>query len=138
MVLPSKPSAVVQACKEILNELHARKYSQQEVFAVHLALEEAFINAVNHGNKKNPRKQVRVKYSIADDKVVIEMADQGNGFQSDNVPDPRCGENIYKTDGRGIFLMRAYMDKVEFNRRGNRVRMIKYRENDKKIANAEQ
>ena len=83
------------------------------------------INAVKHGNSRTPHKQIRVDYSITDDRFEISITDEGKGFQPEAVPDPRCGENLYKATGRGMLLMRAYMDCVEYNIAGNWVHMIK-------------
>ena len=128
MVVESIPSAVVEVCRRVLSELKANNFSGDDIFAVHLALEEAFINAVKHGNKMNPDKEIRVDCSVSLDKVEISMADEGDGFDPNAVPDPRCGENLYRPNGRGLLLMRSYMDRVEFNERGNRVRMVRYKE----------
>jgi len=127
IVVESVPSAVEGVFERILAELKANNFSEDDIFAVHLAVEEAFLNAVKHGSKMDPNKEITIHYSIGADEVEISMTDQGNGFDPNIVPDPRCGENLYKTDGRGLFLMRSYMDRVEYNKRGNRVRMVKYK-----------
>jgi len=123
----STPSSIIVVCKQILSKLKANKFTREDIFAVHLALEEAFLNAIKHGNKMDPRKEVKIDYSVALDKIEITVADQGDGFDPGSVPDPRRGENLYKTEGRGLFLIRSYMDVVEFNKSGNRVRMVKYK-----------
>jgi serine/threonine-protein kinase RsbW len=128
MVVESKPSAVAVLCKPILCKLEGSGFSKEDVFAVHLALEEAFINAVRHGNKMDPSKKVTIDYSVDLDKVEISMTDQGEGFDPGGVPDPRVGENLYKPQGRGLLLMNSYMDVVKFNERGNCVHMVRYKE----------
>ena len=128
MVVESTPSAIVKVFRWILDKVEANNFSQEDIFAIHLALEEAFLNAVKHGNKMNPDKEIKVDYTVGLDKVEVSMTDEGNGFDSDAVPDPRYGENLYKTKGRGLFLIRSYMDVVEFNEQGNRIRMIRYKE----------
>jgi serine/threonine-protein kinase RsbW len=128
MVVESRPSVIGKICKWILAQLKANNFSQEDIFAVHLALEEAFINAVRHGNKMDPGKQIKIDYSVDLDKIEISMTDQGDGFDPKAVPDPRVGENLYKPEGRGLLLIRAYMDVVEFNERGNRVRMVRYKD----------
>jgi len=128
MAVESTSSAIVAVYKRILSELKANKYKQEDIFAVHLALEEAFVNAVKHGNKMDPDKEIKIDYSVDLDKVEISMTDEGDGFEPEAVPDPRCGENLYKTDGRGLLLIRSYMDVVEFNKRGNSVHMVRYKE----------
>lgn len=127
-VVESISSAVTSVREEILTELKANSYSEEDIFAVHLALEEAFINSVRHGHKMDAAKGVKIDYSVAPDKVEVTVTDEGDGFDPEAVPDPRYGENLYKPEGRGLFLMRSYMDAVEFNERGNSVSMVKYKE----------
>lgn len=126
MVLQSDLSATEKVCCKILGILKKRNYDQDVIFAVHLSLEEAVINAVKHGNKLDPKKIVTVEYSIDNNKVEIDISDQGNGFNPSAVPDPRLGDNLYKTEGRGLLLIRSYMDVVNYNRKGTRLHMMKY------------
>jgi len=128
IVLESVPDAIVGACKQLLSDLQANDFSQEDVFAVHLAVQEAFVNALKHGNKMDSTKKVKIDYCITPDKVDISLTDEGVGFEPDHVPDPRCGENIYKANGRGLLLMRCYMDTVEYSDRGNCVHLVRYRE----------
>ena len=128
VAVESTSSAIVEVCKRLLSEIEANNFSQEDIFAVHLALEEAFTNAIMHGNKMSPDKGVKIDYSVGLDKVEISMMDEGKGFDPDAVPDPRYGDNLYKTEGRGLLLMRSYMDVVEFSKHGNSVRMVKYKE----------
>ena len=128
MVVESISSAVTSVREGLLSELNANSFSEEDIFAVHLALEEAFINAVRHGHKMNADKGVKIDYSVAPDKVEVTVTDEGDGFDPEAVPDPRYGENLYKPEGRGLFLMCSYMDVVEFSERGNSVYMVKYRE----------
>jgi len=127
IVVESTPSAIVEGCRWLLSKLEANDFSQDDIFAIHLSLQEAFLNAVRHGNKMDPEKEVQIDYSVDLDRVEISMADEGDGFNPGAIPDPRYGENLYKAGGRGLFLIRAYMDVVEFNEQGNRVRMVRYK-----------
>ena len=138
VVIESTPSAIVGVCRRLLSELEANNFSQEDIFAIHLALEEAFLNALKHGNKMDPDKEIKIDYSVSLDEVGISMLDEGEGFEPESVPDPRCGENLYKNEGRGLFLMRSYMDVVEFNGRGNRVHMVRYRERPRLTKNQPQ
>ncbi len=131
IVLDSEPSAIVGAFKEILSELSANAFGQEDVFAVHLAVQEAFVNALKHGNKMDISKKVRIDYCVSREKVDISMTDEGTGFDPEEVPDPRCGENIYKANGRGLLLMRSYMDMVEYNDCGNCIHLVRYKEKPK-------
>ena len=121
----------------ILPKLKAHNFSEDDIFAVHLAMEEAFINAVRHGNKMDPQKEVKIDYFVDEGRVEISMTDEGQGFDPDVVPDPRCGENLYKTGGRGLLLIRSYMDVVEFNNRGNCVHLVRYTERPRKKIKSE-
>lgn len=128
IVAESNPSAVVGVCKQILSKLEENNFGKDDIFAVHLTLEEAFLNAVKHGNKMDPTKKVQVDYSLSPDKIEIYITDQGPGFKPEAIDDPRFGENLFKPGGRGLLLMNSYMDKVQYNEKGNSVYMVRYRE----------
>ena len=128
MVVESKPSAVVGVCEQIMSKLRDNCFSKDDIFAIHLTLEEAFLNAVRHGNKMDPTKKVQIDYSVGVDKVEISITDQGNGFEPEAVADPRFGVGLFKPGGRGLHLMNSYMDVVKFNEQGNSVYMARYRE----------
>lgn len=127
IVIESKPSGLSEPCQRLLLVLEEKGYTQDDVFAVHLALEEAFLNAVKHGNKMDPSKKVMLAYSVDDEKVEVRMVDEGRGFDPRSIPDPRVGKNLYRPEGRGLLLMNAYMDVVEYNERGNGLRMVRYK-----------
>lgn len=90
-------------------------------------MEEALLNAVKHGNKRDPAKNVNIECVINAEKFDVCIKDQGSGFAPDGLPDPRSDENLYKPCGRGVLLMRAYMDVVEYRDNGSCVHMVKYR-----------
>jgi serine/threonine-protein kinase RsbW len=128
IVVKSRPSAIVEVCEEVLSKLENKGFSKDDIFAVHLALEEAFLNAVKHGNKMDSTKEVKIDYSVDLEKVEIFMTDQGEGFEPKAIADPRFGESLYKPGGRGLLLMNSYMDKVKFNEQGNGLYMVRYKE----------
>jgi len=80
-----------------------------------LAVTEGVTNAIIHGNKCDINKTVSISASIVSNKLIIRITDQGQGFNPDNVPDPTSPENLLKDSGRGIYLMRIYMDNVEYH-----------------------
>ena len=92
---------------------------------MHLALEEAFLNAVKHGNRMDPTKKVTIDYAVDPEQVEIRMTDEGPGFDPGRVPDPRVGKNLYRPEGRGLLLIRSYMHTVEYNEQGNSLRMVR-------------
>ncbi len=126
-VIRSSVKAVESLCRELLADVEAYGFDEDAVFGIHLAMEEAFLNAVKHGNRDDRNKRVRVECVIGAEKFEISISDEGDGFDPESVPDPRTEENICRSSGRGVLLMRAYMDSVEFNDRGNCVRMTKYK-----------
>ena len=128
IVVKSSPSAVVEVCQQVLSKLEPFGFDKDDIFAVHLALEEAFLNAVKHGNKMDSSKDVKIEYSVDFDKVEISLTDEGDGFEPASVADPRYGEDLYKPGGRGLLLMNSYMDVVKFNERGNSLYMVRYKE----------
>jgi serine/threonine-protein kinase RsbW len=102
-------------------------YPEEDILSIRLAMQEAFINAVTHGNANHPAKRVEVCYRVGGQGVLVKVEDQGRGFNPDAVPDPRDPENLERLGGRGIFLMRAAMTWTRFNERGNCVTLCKYR-----------
>jgi len=127
LVVESEPSALGRPCRQILSALEAKGFSQDDIFAVHLALEEAFLNAVKHGNKMDSTKKVVVEYTVDQEKIEISVTDEGEGFDPGSIPDPRVGDNLYRPEGRGLLLISSYMHTVEYTSRGNSLRMVRYK-----------
>ena len=127
VVIPSKLGAAREAENELLEEVARCGYSETCLFAIKLAVEEAVNNAIKHGNKLDPRKTVSLTYDVSPERTVIVVTDEGEGFDPRCLADPTADENLEKPTGRGVMLMRAYMDEVSFNDKGNQVRMTKRR-----------
>ncbi len=125
MVIPSELESARTVAERVLAEVHRHHYSPESVFAIKLALEEALTNAVKHGNAGDRTKRVTVEFSINAKRAVIIVTDEGPGFDPRCVPDPTADENLECPSGRGIMLMRAYMDAVTFDRTGRSVRLVK-------------
>ena len=128
IAVESRLAAFDNVCKRILAELEAHSFNEDDTFAVYLALDEAFTNAVEHGNKMDPNKKVKVEYYVDSDKIEISVTDEGDGFEPDSVPDPRLRVGLDEASGRGLLLMNSYMDTVKFNDPGNSVCMVRYKE----------
>ncbi len=107
----------------LLAAMTARQYPEASVFAVRLALEEAIVNAFRHGHKDRPGEPVRIEFDVGADKVTLAIEDRGPGFDPASVPDPTTDDRLELPTGRGLLLMRAYMARVEYVGRGNRVEM---------------
>ena len=90
-----------------------------------MALDEAFVNAVKHGNKNDPTKLVRVGAELSPTEASFTVEDEGEGFDVRTIPDPCDPSNLFKSSGRGVLLIYNIMDEVEYNAQGNRVKMVK-------------
>ncbi len=124
------PSEHERACKftdQVLKQLQIEGWSDSDRFAVHMGLEEGLMNAIKHGNQSDPRKSVELQVILSDTEVYIRITDEGCGFIATEVPDPTSLENRRKESGRGVALIRGFMDQVEYNERGNQLEMRKYR-----------
>ena len=127
IVIPNDLHAARQIEDRIVRETEALGYSSRCAFAIRLALEEAMVNAHKHGNGRDPVKRIVVAYDITPARVVVRVRDEGRGFDPVLVPDPTTPNRIPLPDGRGIMLMRSYLDEVTFNERGNEVQLVKER-----------
>lgn len=127
IVIPSDTSAGQSVQDRIVQFLENLRYTERDVFGIRLAIEEALVNAIKHGNRMDPNKTVRIACRICQRRVRIEIEDQGEGFQPEDVPDPTADENLERPCGRGIMLMRAFMTSIEYNDAGNRVVLEKHR-----------
>lgn len=110
----------------VLCECKKNHFGEADLFAIKLALEEALVNAVKHGNKLDSSKAVRVQYHVTPQRADVAIEDQGAGFNPAELPDPTADENLEMCSGRGILLMRAYMTSVVFNPSGNKVTLTKF------------
>ena len=102
-------------------------YSHVDRFSVRFALEEAVANAIRHGHNGDPAKLVHVSHLVMPEYVLVEVCDQGNGFDPALVPDPMTKENRKRPRGRGLFLMRLFMTWIRFSGGGRRLTMCKMR-----------
>ena len=128
LTIPSTYAAGKSVIDQLLAALRRAGWSEHEVFGVHLAVEEAVVNAIRHGNGLDENKQVRVGFRLSADRFWVEISDEGNGFNPEQLPDPTLTDNIESPCGRGVLLMRNFMSRVEFHDRGNRVVMEKHRD----------
>ncbi|HEY1065466.1 MAG TPA: ATP-binding protein [Pirellulales bacterium] len=125
--IPSETGAGSRILQQVLNQLELHDYTQRDIFDVHMALEEALVNAIKHGNKLDAAKKVHVVCKMSRNRLRLEVEDEGPGFKPEDVPDPTLPENLELPNGRGIMLMKSFMSKVEYNDRGNSVVMEKIR-----------
>ncbi len=107
---------------------HDAGFEEEEIDRIAMAVREAAVNAVLHGNAYDPAKKVRLEFEATARDLVITVRDQGTGLDEARIPDPLAPENILKTSGRGIFLMRAFMDEVRIRKvqPGTEITLIKH------------
>lgn len=127
ITIPSEPAAGQQVQERIISAMEARGFGAHEVFGMRLALEEGIVNAIKHGNGLDPSKSVMVLCEVDDTRILVEIEDEGPGFDPGDVPDPTEDDNLEKPSGRGLMLMRAFMTRVEYHGRGNKVSLEKVR-----------
>lgn len=113
--------------KAILEEVQQCRFSREAQFAIKLALEEALTNAVKHGNQCDCSKNITVRYAVTPQKAVVIVRDEGCGFIPEDIPDPTTPDRLPLPDGRGIMLLRAYMDEVVYRDQGREVYFVKNR-----------
>ena len=119
--IPSDTESCQQAIQRIIESLERLGFPEKDVWGVRLALDEALVNAIKHGNRMDAQKSVRIVCQISNEKVRIEIEDEGSGFDWNHLPDPTDLENLEKPCGRGVMLMRAFVNVVEYNEQGNKV-----------------
>jgi serine/threonine-protein kinase RsbW len=127
VVIPSDPAEARRVQDDIERTLKSLRFEDRDIFSIKLALEEALVNAIKHGNQMDRSKKVRISCRINPERFDIDIADEGNGFDPEDVPDPMSAENLERPCGRGLLLMRHYMSEVVFHPPGNRLSMSKLR-----------
>ena len=128
-LLDSTLESVDEAEGTVLRMAGGAGLEEDDLHALGMAVREAAVNAVVHGNRYNARKKVHLKVSRAPDKLTIVIADEGEGFEVDSIPDPLASENLLRQSGRGLLLIRAFVDEFELRQRqprGTEVRLVKY------------
>jgi serine/threonine-protein kinase RsbW len=125
--IPSETQAGYPFVQQLLDQMKQRQWCERDIFGVHLAVEEALVNAIKHGNAYDADKSVEFTFQLSNDCVRVSIADEGAGFTPSDVPDPTDDDNLELPSGRGIMLMRNFMSNIEYNDRGNHVTMEKRR-----------
>jgi len=122
LLLPSRIGLVEPAVEMLAVRCFAgRDVSRQTVFRLRVALGEALANAIQCGNQDNPAKRVRVSADLFHDRIRLSVSDEGEGFDPDQIPDPRDPAMLHSPCGRGLFLIRSLAEQVEFNEKGNTI-----------------
>ena len=128
-LLDSKLDSVDEAEELVLQMAEKAGFEEDDLHKIAMSVRETMVNAVVHGNRYNVHKKVHVTVSNSQGRLEIKIADQGEGFELTEIPDPLDEENLLRNSGRGIFLMKAFMDEVQVRRAepaGTEVTLVKY------------
>lgn len=125
--IPSRAEAAAEVVDALLAQLRRDDWEPHDVFGVHMAVEEALVNAMTHGNKEDPGKKVSVRLLGSPERLRVEIIDEGVGFDPRLVPDPTCDHHLSQPHGRGLMLIRWFMSRVEYHGAGNHLIMEKER-----------
>ena len=128
-VLDSTLESVDVAEEAVLREAKELGFDEDDLHRIGMSVRECMVNAVVHGNRYNARKKVRLTITRAPDRLVIVIADEGEGFDLNSLPDPLANENLLRHSGRGLLLIQAFMDEFQMRARepkGTEVKMVKY------------
>lgn len=124
--LPADVNLISPVVEEIMRVVKEMGCAEGQEFDIELALREALANAIKHGGKNDPSKQIEC--CVACDReqgMLIIVRDPGRGFDPKELPSPLRGENLFSTHGRGIFLINQLMDEVRFEKGGTEIHMVK-------------
>src|SRR5271169_5170009 len=113
VILDTHVESVNLAEEMCLRVAEAVGFNEDECYRIGMSVREGVINAFHYGNQEKPEKKIHLALDLTQDKMIIHVMDEGKGFHLADVPDPLAEENLLSTSGRGIFLMKAFMD--EFN-----------------------
>ena len=125
--IPSRTTATADIVDALLAQLRRDEWEPHDVFGIHMAVEEALVNAITHGNKEDPGKTVCVRLQSSPQRLRVEIIDQGEGFVLEDVPDPTCDSLLSQPHGRGLMLIRWFMSSVSYLGAGNHLVMEKER-----------
>jgi len=113
ITLETQVESVNLAEEMCLRVAEAAGFGEDDCYRIGMSVREGVINAFHYGNQERPEKKIHLALDITPEKLIIHVLDEGTGFTLADVPDPLAEENLLSTSGRGIFLMRAFMDEFD-------------------------
>ncbi len=117
-ILPSTIDTLAKV-EQIIEEIRVEHSIPEEIYGnILVSISEAVNNAIKHGNKYSPEKDIDLSFDLNETEYIFSVIDQGEGFDFNNIPDPTHPDNIDKLDGRGIFIIQNLADKIEFDMEG--------------------
>lgn len=124
----SKFENIYEVERSILNRAQEYQFDCEACFNLRLAMDEAFVNAIVHGNRNREDKKIHVVATFDLNSVSVSVRDEGEGFDQTKLLDPREETNLYNTHGRGVFLIRQFTNDVRFNDKGNEITFSVFRD----------
>lgn len=131
--LPSAISTMHSVLNYLMKRVEKLGVINPEKSNLFIALDEAFVNAVKHGNKFDSNKLVKICAEVSTEEARFTIEDEGDGFDVNAIPDPLDPQNLFKTSGRGVLFIYNIMDEVKYNERGNRLTMVKKSDTVEKV-----
>lgn len=122
--LPSDLTLMNSVLEYLLDRVGKLGLVEIEQSNLFVALDEAFVNAVKHGNRNDPDKHLRVTAELSANEAIFTVQDEGDGFDVHEIPDPTDPDNLFKSNGRGVLLIYNIMDEVEYSDRGKKLKMV--------------
>jgi serine/threonine-protein kinase RsbW len=113
ITLETQVESVNLAEEMCLRVAEAAGFGEDDCYRIGMSVREGVINAFHYGNEERPEKKIYLAVDLTGEKMIIHVLDEGKGFSLADVPDPLAEENLLSTSGRGIFLMRSFMDEFE-------------------------
>ena len=121
--MPSKPQRMEVVLETLIESIALAEevgvrvaavagFSEDDQYKIGMAVHEGVMNAFQYGNKQRRERKIHVTFELLEDRLVVHVVDQGAGFRLEDVPDPRDDENVLGDSGRGVLLMKAFMDEV--------------------------
>ncbi|MCH2179083.1 MAG: ATP-binding protein [Mariniblastus sp.] len=122
--IPSSSRHAVDLIRELLDQLELSQWTNRQIFGIHLAMEEALMNAIKHGNLNDESKTVCVEIELTKEQFQAKITDEGEGFCLEDVPDPTEDVNLELPSGRGVAMIKNFVDQAIYNPTGNSVTLM--------------
>ena len=124
LIIPSDRKNIHRVEDFFLKVNETYRLPEEKFHALLVAVTEAVNNGIIHGNKNNEQKNVTVNCALKGKLLTVKVKDEGSGFHPESVSDPLHEDNLMRTGGRGVFLMKAFMQSVTYNKKGNEVTLV--------------
>ncbi|MEE2826071.1 MAG: ATP-binding protein [Planctomycetota bacterium] len=128
VTIASSVSTAAELIGSVIEQLKKHDWGEKKVFAIHLALEEAMMNAIKHGNQGDESKSIATQFELTASRFCARITDEGSGFKISEVPDPTKEENLELPSGRGLAMIQNYIDEFHYSEQSNSLMMVIHRD----------